>query len=195
MFCSKCVNSAFKENNTEKKFWALEKQIDFFWQVQVGEPSKPANVKVYGPGVEKGVKTMVKTYFIVDCTSAGPGDIGIALTDGNGRDVPVKTTDQKNGTFRVEYEPVNPGTYVVAVYFAGKEIPSSPIKVPVEASIDLSKVKVVGLDKRKFYHKFFSKFFRNQLEEAFLFYMTESNLLMFSLENLICIPKKLIDSV
>ncbi|XP_052680465.1 filamin-C-like isoform X8 [Crassostrea angulata] len=122
----------------------IESDVD---EVQVGEPSKPANVKVYGPGVEKGVKTMVKTYFIVDCTSAGPGDIGIALTDGNGRDVPVKTTDQKNGTFRVEYEPVNPGTYVVAVYFAGKEIPSSPIKVPVEASIDLSKVKVVGLDK------------------------------------------------
>nr|XP_022299044.1 filamin-A-like isoform X13 [Crassostrea virginica] len=120
------------------------------FRVQVGEPSKPANVKVYGPGVEKGVKTNVKTYFIVDCTTAGPGDIGIALTDGNGRDVPVKTTDQKNGTFKVEYEPVNPGTYVVAVYFAEKEIPSSPIKVPVEASIDLSKVKVVGLDKRVF---------------------------------------------
>ncbi|XP_078339973.1 filamin-A-like isoform X11 [Crassostrea virginica] len=119
-------------------------------EVQVGEPSKPANVKVYGPGVEKGVKTNVKTYFIVDCTTAGPGDIGIALTDGNGRDVPVKTTDQKNGTFKVEYEPVNPGTYVVAVYFAEKEIPSSPIKVPVESSIDLSKVKVVGLDKRVF---------------------------------------------
>ncbi|XP_061187564.1 filamin-A-like isoform X11 [Saccostrea echinata] len=117
------------------------------FRVQVGEPSKPANVKVYGPGVEKGVKTHVSTYFIVDCTTAGPGDIGIALTDANGRDVPVKTTDQKDGTFKVEYEPVNPGTYVVAVYFAGKEIPSSPIKVPVEASIDLSKVKVVGLDK------------------------------------------------
>lgn len=85
----------------------------------------------------------------MDCTTAGPGDIGIALTDGNGRDVPVKTTDQKDGTFKVEYEPVNPGTYVVAVYFGGKEIPSSPIKVPVEASVDLSKVKVVGLDKRK----------------------------------------------
>ncbi|XP_056000448.1 filamin-A-like isoform X18 [Ostrea edulis] len=120
------------------------------FRVQVGEPSKPANVKVYGPGVEKGVKTHVKTYFIVDCTTAGPGDIGIALTDGNGRDVPVKTTDQKDGTFKVEYEPVNPGTYVVAVYFGGKEIPSSPIKVPVEASVDLSKVKVVGLDKRVF---------------------------------------------
>lgn len=140
--------------------------------MQVGEPSKPANVKVYGPGVEKGVKTMVKTYFIVDCTSAGPGDIGIALTDGNGRDVPVKTTDQKNGTFRVEYEPVNPGTYIVAVYFAGKEIPSSPIKVPVEASIDLSKVKVVGLDKRKFYHNICSKFyFLESIGEGFSFFI------------------------
>ncbi|KAK3102524.1 hypothetical protein FSP39_011943 [Pinctada imbricata] len=66
------------------------------FRVHVGEPAKPGNVKVYGPGVEKGVKTLVKTYFIVDCTTAGPGDVGIALTDGNGRDVPVNTIDNKD---------------------------------------------------------------------------------------------------
>ncbi|XP_021363284.1 filamin-A-like isoform X15 [Mizuhopecten yessoensis] len=120
------------------------------FRVLVGEPSKPGNVKVYGPGVEKGVKTGVKTYFVVDCKTAGPGDISIALTDERGKDVPVKTVDNKDGTFRIEYEPKTPGTYVVQVYFANSEIPKSPIKVTVESSIDLSKVKVVGLDTRVF---------------------------------------------
>ena len=35
------------------------------------------------------------------------------------------------------------------VYLAGQEIPKSPLKVTVESSIDVSKVKVVGLEPRK----------------------------------------------
>jgi len=77
------------------------------------------------------------------------GDVSIALVDANGKDVPVNTIDNKDGTFTIEYEPKTPGTFTVAVFFANKEIPSSPIKVKVESSIDLSKVKVVGLDTRK----------------------------------------------
>lgn len=37
------------------------------------EPSNPSKVKVYGPGVEKGVKTNQPTYFTVDCRGAGSG--------------------------------------------------------------------------------------------------------------------------
>ncbi|XP_048239132.1 filamin-A-like isoform X3 [Haliotis rufescens] len=116
------------------------------YRVYVSEPSTPSNVKVFGPGVEKGVKTGKLTYFKVDCSKAGPGDVAIALTDANGRDVPVKTTDNGDGTFTVEYEPKSPGQYTVQVYFAEKPIPQSPIKVNVESSIDVSKVKVVGLE-------------------------------------------------
>ena len=39
----------------------------------VAEASKPENVKVYGPGVEQGVKTFQPTFFTVDCKEAGPG--------------------------------------------------------------------------------------------------------------------------
>ncbi|XP_071084082.1 filamin-A-like isoform X4 [Haliotis cracherodii] len=120
------------------------------YRVYVSEPSTPSNVKVFGPGVEKGVKTGKPTYFKVDCSKAGPGDVAIALTDANGRDVPVKTTDNGDGTFTVEYEPKSPGQYTVQVYFAEKPIPQSPIKVNVESSIDVSKVKVVGLEPRVF---------------------------------------------
>ena len=77
------------------------------------------------------------------------GDVAIALTDDRGKDVPVNTIDNKDGTFTVEYEPTTVGIYTVQVFFAEKEIPASPIKVKVESSIDLSKVTVKGLDTRK----------------------------------------------
>ena len=48
-----------------------------FLQVNVSQPVKPGNVKVHGPGVEKGVKTFVTTYFIVDCKTAGPGKMAM----------------------------------------------------------------------------------------------------------------------
>jgi filamin len=41
------------------------------------EPSNPSKVKVYGPGVEKGVKTNQPTYFTVDCNGAGSGMLSI----------------------------------------------------------------------------------------------------------------------
>ncbi|RUS81267.1 hypothetical protein EGW08_010971 [Elysia chlorotica] len=116
------------------------------FRVYVSEPSNPAKVKVYGPGVEKGVKTFTVTHFIVDCKQAGPGDVAVGLTDEKGMDVPVKTTDNQDGTFTVEYEPKSPGKYTVLVLFANKEVPQSPIKVQVEPNIDVSKVKVVGLE-------------------------------------------------
>ena len=46
----------------------------------------------------------------------------------------------------MEYEPKSPGQYTVLVYFANAEVPQSPIKVKVEPNIDVSGVKVVGLE-------------------------------------------------
>uniref|UniRef100_A0A0B7BJW7 Calponin-homology (CH) domain-containing protein n=1 Tax=Arion vulgaris TaxID=1028688 RepID=A0A0B7BJW7_9EUPU len=116
------------------------------FRVYVSEPSNPSKVKVHGPGVEKGVKTFTPTYFVVDCKEAGPGDVAVGLTDERGVDVPVKTIDNQDGTFTVQYEPKTPGQYTVLVYFANKEVPQSPIKVKVEPNIDVSKVRVVGLE-------------------------------------------------
>lgn len=45
-------------------------------QVLVGEGSHPDRVKVYGPGVEKtGLKANEPTYFTVDCSQAGQGEM------------------------------------------------------------------------------------------------------------------------
>lgn len=44
----------------------------------VGEGSHPENVKVNGPGVEKtGLKANEPTYFTVDCSEAGQGQLVI----------------------------------------------------------------------------------------------------------------------
>jgi hypothetical protein len=43
------------------------------------EPSNPSKVKVYGPGVEKGVKTNQQTYFTVDCKGAGAGKFDLCI--------------------------------------------------------------------------------------------------------------------
>jgi filamin len=60
--------------------------------------------------------------------------------------VPVKTVDNKDNTFRIEFEPTTVGTYTVNVFFADQEIPSSPYKIRVEPSIDVGRVVVQGLE-------------------------------------------------
>lgn len=72
-------------------------------QVYVEEPSKPENVKVYGPGIEGPVKTFQPTHFFVDCSEAGPGDVAISLCDERGLDVPVNAADNGEGLFRSAY--------------------------------------------------------------------------------------------
>ena len=83
------------------------------------------------------------------------GDVAIALTDERGLDVPVSTKDNGDGTFRIEYEPKSVGEYTASVFFADQEIPKSPVKINVQPSIDVSKVKVDGLDDSKFLKLFF----------------------------------------
>lgn len=39
------------------------------------EPSNPSKVKVFGPGIENGVKTNQATHFTVDCQGAGNGKL------------------------------------------------------------------------------------------------------------------------
>ena len=79
------------------------------------------------------------------------GDVAIALTDERGLDVPVKTTDNKDNTFKIDFEPKTVGTYTASVFFAEQEIPSSPYRINVDPSIDVGKVHVEGMEDSKCY--------------------------------------------
>jgi filamin len=116
-------------------------------RVSAPEVSDPSKVRVHGPAIERPVTALEPTYFIVDCSSAGPGDVAISLVDHRGLDVPVTTTDNKNNSFKVAFEPARAGTYQASIYFADQELPRSPYQVKVERGLrshDASKVRVYG---------------------------------------------------
>ncbi|GFR00533.1 filamin-A [Trichonephila clavata] len=116
------------------------------FRINVGEPTDTNKVKVFGPGVENGVKAQVPTHFNIDCRGAGTGNVQVKLSDEKGGLVPVQILDNEDGTYSVDYVAPSAGNYTVSVQFAGKEIPNSPIKVKVEPQVDVSKVKVDGLE-------------------------------------------------
>lgn len=85
-------------------------------QVSVQEDSRPDQVKVYGPGIEPGLKAEEPTYFTVDCSKAGNGDVSIGIKCAPGVAAPVEqdvdfeiVKDEDADTFTVRYEPPGPG--------------------------------------------------------------------------------------
>nr|CAD7404495.1 unnamed protein product [Timema cristinae] len=116
------------------------------YRVYVSEPLNASNVHVFGPGVEKGVKSNLPTHFNVDCREAGQGDIQISLTNEKGVEVPLKIVDNEDGTFTVDYVVQQPGTYFIKVLYGGVKTPQSPISVIVQPHVDVSKIKVDGLE-------------------------------------------------
>ncbi|XP_061204465.1 filamin-C isoform X1 [Neopsephotus bourkii] len=121
------------------------------FRVAVGEGSHPGRVKVYGPGVEKtGLKANEPTYFTVDCSEAGQGDVSIGIKCAPGvvgpveADIDFDIIKNDNDTFTVKYTPPGAGLYTIMVLFANQEIPSSPFRIKVDPSHDASKVKAEG---------------------------------------------------
>ncbi|XP_045071669.1 filamin-C-like isoform X16 [Coregonus clupeaformis] len=121
------------------------------FRVTIGEGSHPENVKVYGPGVEKlGLKANEPTYFTVDCSEAGQGDVSIGIKCAPGvvgpaeADIDFDIIKNDNDTFTVKYMPPGPGRYTIMVLFADQEIPISPFRIKVDPSHDANKVRAEG---------------------------------------------------
>lgn len=116
------------------------------YRVFVSQPLNPSRVEVFGPGIEKGVKSNTSTHFNIDCRDAGQGDLNIAIANDQGVEVPFRLTDNEDGTYVVDYCPPTPGNYTVSVKYGGLQVPQSPIRVPVHPHVDVSKIKVDGLE-------------------------------------------------
>ncbi|XP_054622815.1 filamin-C-like isoform X3 [Dunckerocampus dactyliophorus] len=144
------------------------------FRVTIGEGSHPENVKVYGPGVERsGLKANEPTYFTVDCSEAGQGDVSIGIKCAPGvvgpaeADIDFGIIKNDNDTFTVKYTPPGSGQYTIMVVFANQvrpsdllrdkikdvkglmlllkqEIPLSPFRIKVDPSHDAAKVRAEG---------------------------------------------------
>ncbi|XP_043802398.1 filamin-A isoform X1 [Apis laboriosa] len=115
------------------------------YRVKVEGLVNPSMVTAYGPGLEKGVKSNVPTHFTVNCRDGGPGELRVSIKDSEEKEIPFSVTDNKDGTYTVTYVAREPGACVVNLNYGGVNIPQCPIKVNVQSSVDVSKVKVDDL--------------------------------------------------
>uniref|UniRef100_A0A673B2V9 Filamin A, alpha (actin binding protein 280) n=1 Tax=Sphaeramia orbicularis TaxID=375764 RepID=A0A673B2V9_9TELE len=121
------------------------------FRMNIGAGCHPNKVKVSGPGVAKtGLKAFEPTYFTVDCSEAGQGDISIGIKCAPGvvgpaeADIDFDIIRNDNDTFTVKYTPPGAGSYTIMVLFADQAIPMTPIRVKVDPTHDASKVKAEG---------------------------------------------------
>ncbi|XP_070164422.1 filamin-like isoform X3 [Polyergus mexicanus] len=123
------------------------------YRVKIASPLNPAMVSAFGPGLEKGVKSNIPTHFNVDCREAGPGKLDVKLLSPEDRELPISLTDNEDGTYTVDYMPPQPGNYTVNLNYGGLNVPQCPIKVNVQPHVDVSKVKVDGLEPSLYVNK------------------------------------------
>lgn len=78
-----------------------------------------------------------------------PGDLNVTITNDKKQPIPIEVEDNGDGTYAVGYTPSAVGPLSVSVHYAGKLIPQCPVTVPVQSHVDVSKIKVDGLEPSK----------------------------------------------
>ncbi|KAK2704441.1 hypothetical protein QYM36_016740, partial [Artemia franciscana] len=76
-------------------------------------------------------------------------EIQVQMTNEKGQEIPISIIDNQDASFTVEYTPNAPGKYAVNISYAGKPIPQSPLAVSVVPHVDVSKVRVEGLEPKR----------------------------------------------
>lgn len=77
-----------------------------------------------------------------------PCQVLILTPSGKSLEMPLKKT--RNG-FETFFGPTELGTHLVHVSYDNQEVPGSPAPVDVQAVVDLNKIEVKGLEKRRFF--------------------------------------------
>ncbi|KAK0098975.1 hypothetical protein PV326_011999 [Microctonus aethiopoides] len=116
------------------------------YRVKITSPLNPAMVSAFGPGLDKVVKSSTPTHFNVDCREAGNGDLDVSITGPDGHDLTISLTDNEDGTYTVDYVAPQPGTHTVNLKYGSLKVPQCPIKINVQPHVDVSKIKVDGLE-------------------------------------------------
>ncbi|KAK0161840.1 hypothetical protein PV327_008250 [Microctonus hyperodae] len=116
------------------------------YRMKITSPLNPAMVSAFGPGLDKVVKSSTPTHFNVDCREAGNGDLDVSITGPDGHDLTISLTDNEDGTYTVDYVAPQPGTHTVNLKYGSLKVPQCPIKINVQPHVDVSKIKVDGLE-------------------------------------------------
>ncbi|KAM6470409.1 filamin-B isoform 2-T2 [Liasis olivaceus] len=116
------------------------------------EPSHDASkVKAEGPGLSKtGVENGKPTHFTVFTKGAGKAPLDVQFGGPMEGDAvkDLDFIDNYDYSHTVKYTPVQQGNMNIQVKYGGDPVPGSPFTVGVAAPLDLSKVKISGMENR-----------------------------------------------
>uniref|UniRef100_A0A8U7NJ59 Filamin B n=1 Tax=Corvus moneduloides TaxID=1196302 RepID=A0A8U7NJ59_CORMO len=121
------------------------------FRVKVDPSHDASKVKAEGPGLNKtGVENGKPTHFTVFTKGAGkaPLDVQFSSSVPGEAVMDLDIIDNYDYSHTVRYTPIQQGPMKVLVTYGGDPIPKSPFTVGVAAPLDLSKVKVNGLENR-----------------------------------------------
>uniref|UniRef100_A0A8V1AEP3 Filamin B n=1 Tax=Gallus gallus TaxID=9031 RepID=A0A8V1AEP3_CHICK len=118
------------------------------FRVKVDPSHDASKVKAEGPGLS--VENGKPTHFTVFTKGAGKAPLDVQFSSPVPGEVvtDVDIIDNYDYSHTVRYTPIQQGPMKVLVTYGGDPIPKSPFTVGVAAPLDLSKVKVNGLENR-----------------------------------------------
>lgn len=83
---------------------------------------------------------------------AGQSELDVVLRNEDTRqETPIHLTDNEDGTYTVDYETPQSGTHSVTLHYGGYKVPHTPIKFKVEPNVDVSKIRVDGLEPSEYF--------------------------------------------
>ncbi|XP_063517100.1 filamin-B isoform X4 [Pongo pygmaeus] len=121
------------------------------FRVKVDPSHDASKVKAEGPGLSKaGVENGKPTHFTVYTKGAGKAPLNVQFNSPLPGDAvkDLDIIDNYDYSHTVKYTPTQQGNMQVLVTYGGDPIPKSPFTVGVAAPLDLSKIKLNGLENR-----------------------------------------------
>ncbi|XP_054726584.1 filamin-A isoform X3 [Anastrepha obliqua] len=116
------------------------------YRVYVGVPIDANKVQAFGPWLQPGVRPNAPTHFNVDARDAGDAELKVKIVHEETKvEVPCRIIDNDDNTYTVEVIPPTKGAYTTTMTYGGQPVPLGQ-KVLVEQSLDVSKIKVDGLE-------------------------------------------------
>lgn len=77
------------------------------------------------------------------------GELNVNLINDKGVEVPLQVNDNEDGSFLIDYVPTSSGVHSLNCTYGGVKVPNTPVNFNVQSLVDVSKVKVDGLETRK----------------------------------------------
>ncbi|XP_037819332.1 filamin-A isoform X3 [Lucilia sericata] len=115
-------------------------------RVYVALPVNASKVQAFGPWFQPGVHPNSATHFNVDCRDAGEAELKVKIVHEETKvEIPCRIIDNEDQTYSVEVVPPTKGAYTTTMTYGGQPVPLGQ-KVMVEQTIDVSKIKVDGLE-------------------------------------------------